>query len=295
MASEDLKNVLAMLAASPELENLSIEETRLSFDQLGQSFPLPDGVSISSAEVDGINAEWVRAANARDDLVILYLHGGGYIVGSLASHRHLSAALSQASGASVLALDYRLAPEHPFPAAVKDAVAAFGWLLQQGIKANRIVIAGDSAGGGLTIATLVTLRDEGVELPAAGVCLSPWVDLTNSAESITMVADPTLKKAGLDLMAQSYLQGQDSKTPLASPLFADLQGLPPLLIQVGTAELLYDDSIKLEARAKAAGVNATLEVWDEMIHVWHLFYPVLKEGRDAIARIGEYVKAQTNL
>jgi acetyl esterase/lipase len=167
--------------------------------------------------------------------------------------------------------------------------------LKQGAKAGHIIIAGDSAGGGLTVATLLASRDEGAELPAGGVCLSPWVDLTNSSESFTRVADPILKKEELDLMAQSYLQGQDVKTPLASPLFAELQGLPPLLIQVGTAEHLYDDSISLEARAREAGVTVTLEVWDEMIHIWHFFYPMLREGRDAIGRIGDFVKAQINL
>lgn len=295
MASEDIINVRALLAANPLMEDVSIEETRVALDQLGQSFPLPEGVSISSVVAEGINAEWVRASDAGAEAVILYLHGGGYTIGSLASHRHLCAALSRASGASVLALDYRLAPENAFPAAVEDAVTAFHWLLNQGTKAAHIVIAGDSAGGGLTVATLLALRDEGADLPAGGVCISPWVDLTNSSESFTRVADPMLKKAELDLMAQAYVQGQDLKAPLASPLFADLQGLPPLLIQVGTEEHLYDDSINLEARAREAGVNATLEVWDEMIHIWHYFYPMLREGRDAIVRIGEFVKARTSL
>jgi epsilon-lactone hydrolase len=295
MASEDIQNVRALLAANPEIGDLSIEETRVYFDQMGQSFPLPEGVSVSSADAEGLNAEWVRASNASDEAVMLYLHGGGYTIGSLVSHRHLCASLSRASGASVLALDYRLAPEHPFPAAVEDAVASYHWLLNQGTKAGHMVIAGDSAGGGLTVATLLALRDEGAELPAGGVCLSPWVDLSNSSESFTRVADPMLKRAELDLMAQAYLQGQDVKTPLASPLFADLQGLPPLLIQVGTEEHLYDDSIRLEARAREAGVKVRLEVWDEMIHIWHFFYPMLREGRDAIGRIGDFVKAQINL
>ncbi|MBI3651797.1 MAG: alpha/beta hydrolase [Acidobacteria bacterium] len=293
MASPDIQTVRELLASRPQSEELSIEETRLSFDQLGQSFPMPDGVSVSSAAVSGINAEWVRAANARDDVVILYLHGGGYIVGSLVSHRHLSAALSQASGASVLALDYRLAPENPFPAAVEDAIAAYQWLLQQHKKPSQIALAGDSAGGGLTLATLVALRDQGIALPACGVCLSPWVDLTNSSESYQTVADPMLRKEGLDEMAKAYLQGEDLRTPLASPLYADLQGLPPLLVQIGTADLLYAEALDLKARATAAGVQVELEVWDEMIHVWHLFYPMLQEGREAITKIGAYVKAQT--
>jgi epsilon-lactone hydrolase len=295
MASEDLKNVLAWMAANPAIEDLTLEESRSYFDSRGQEFPLPEGVSIASAEVDGIKAEWIRAANASEETVILYFHGGGYLIGSLASHRHITSAISQASEATVFAVDYRLAPEHPFPAAVDDAVAAYRWLLQQGIKPHRIIIAGDSAGGGLTIATLLTLRDEGTALPAAAVCISPWVDLTNSSESYKNLADPMLTKNELDQFAQGYLQGQDAKTPLASPLFADLHGLPPLLIQVGTQEHLYDDSVGLEAKAKEAGVNATLEVWEEMIHVWHYFHPMLQEGREAIARIGEFVKAHSKV
>jgi acetyl esterase/lipase len=290
MASDDIQIVRALLAANPDFSELSIEETRAFFDQMGQTFPLPEGVSVSSAEATGLNAEWVRAENASNECVLLFLHGGGYVIGSLASHRHLSAVLSQATGASVFALDYRLAPEHPFPAALDDSVAAYQWLLQQGIKANQLAIAGDSAGGGLTVATLLALRDRGLHLPACGVCLSPWVDLTNSSESYQTVDDPVLRKEGLDQMAQAYLQGQNAKTPLASPLFADLQGLPPLLVQVGTDEFLYSEAISLEALAKKAGVDITFEVWDEMIHIWHFFYPMLQEGREAIARIGTYVK-----
>jgi epsilon-lactone hydrolase len=294
MASDDLKNVLAWMAANPAIEDLTLEESRSYFDARGQEFPLPEGVSIASAEVDGIKAEWIRAANAEANRVILYFHGGGYLIGSLSSHRHITTSISQAASATVFAVDYRLAPEHPFPAPVLDAVSAYKWLLQQGIEPNQIVIAGDSAGGGLTLATLLTLRDESITLPAAAVCISPWVDLTNTAESFQKMPDPMLTKNELDQFAQGYLQGQDAKNPLASPLFADLHGLPPLLIQVGTQEHLYDDSVGLEARAKEAGVDATLEVWDEMIHVWHYFHPMLQEGRDAIARIGEFVKAHTN-
>lgn len=290
MASDDIQNVRALLAANPELNDLSVEETRVIMDQMGQNFPLPEGVSVSSVEATGINAEWVRTDNASQDRVVLFLHGGGYVIGSLASHRHLSAAISQATDASVFALDYRLAPEHPFPAALDDSVTAYQWLLQQGIKANQLAIAGDSAGGGLTLATLIALRDRGLQLPGCGVCLSPWVDLTNSSESYQTVDDPMLSKEGLDQMAQAYLQGQDARTPLASPLFADLQGLPPLLVQVGTDEFLYSEAISLDALAKKAGVDITFEVWEEMIHIWHFFYPMLREGREAIARIGTYVK-----
>jgi phosphinothricin tripeptide acetyl hydrolase len=195
----------------------------------------------------------------------------------------------------VLLPDYRLAPEHPFPAAVEDAVSAYRWLMAQRIAPARIVIAGDSAGGGLAVATLLALRDTGVSLPAAGVCISPWVDLTGSGQSYATRADvdPIVTRDGIDRMALAYLAGKDAKAPLASPLFADLHGLPPLLVQVGDAEVLLDDAVQLAARAKAAGVDATLDIWDEMIHVWHWFFPMLDEGQSAIDRIGQFVQART--
>ena len=291
MSSGDIKQVREMIASLPDWSTMDVPDTRAFYDQLGQQFPVPDGVAVEATDAGGVKAEWVRAPAARNDAVLLYVHGGGYVIGSPASHRHQVAALSQAAGIAALSLDYRLGPEHPFPAAVDDAVSAYQWLLQAGIAPNCIVIAGDSAGGGLTVATLLALRERGLPQAAAGVCISPWVDLTMTAESYTTKADvdPIVTRDGVTGMAQAYLQGQDAQTPLASPLFADLSGLPPLLIQVGTDEVLLDDSIQLEARAKAAGVEVTLEVWDEMIHVWHFFYPILSEGRDAIARIGEFV------
>src|SRR5215813_5141056 len=294
MISGDVKQVREFLASLPDIGSLTLAELRETYDQLGQQFPLPDGVSVTTTDAGGVNAEWAQAQNARRDAVILYFHGGGYVIGSPTSHRHLVAALSQAAGVSALAVDYRLSPEHPFPAAVDDAARAYQWLLQSGIAPSRIVIAGDSCGGGLTVATLLALRERGLPLPAAGVCLSSWVDLTITAESYTTKADvePIITRESVTAWAQAYLQGQDVRTPLASPIFADLSGLPPLLIQVGTEEVLLDDSTRLGARAKAAGVDATLEVWDEMIHVWHFFYPMLREGREAIARIGEFVRAR---
>jgi epsilon-lactone hydrolase len=295
MPGQEIQAVREMLASFPDSSALSIPELRAFYDSFGQYFPVDDGISVEKIDAGGVNAEWVRTANASCEAVVLYLHGGGYIIGSPASHRHVVAAISQSTGASVLVLDYRLAPEHPFPAAVQDAVAAYRWLIEQGIAPNKIAIAGDSAGGGLTIATLVALREGGVELPAAGVCISPWTDLTNSSESFKTKAetDPIVTLEMLQGMTQAYLQGQDAKASLASPLFADLQGLPPLLLQVGTEEVLLDDSFNLEGRAKEAGVNVKLEVCDEMIHVWHFFFPMLKEGREAIDRIGDFFKTQT--
>jgi acetyl esterase/lipase len=223
---------------------------------------------------------------------MLYLHGGGYVIGSLTTHRGLAGRLSQAAKARVLLIDYRLAPEHPFPAAVEDATAAYRWLLAHGCTPARLAIAGDSAGGGLTVATLVALRDAGQPLPAAGVCLSPWTDLEGLGESVTSKAsaDPIVQKEMLLRLASCYLGDADPRTPLAAPLYADLRGLPPLLVQVGTAEILLDDALRLAERAKAAGVAVTLEAWDDMIHVWQLFAPLLPEGQQAIARIGEFVQ-----
>lgn len=259
------------------------------------SFPSAGDTKCTPVNAGGVPAEWISASGAADDRVILYVHGGGYVMGSVTTHRETIARLSKAAKARALALDYRLAPEHPFPAAVDDAVAAYRWLLSQNIKPSRIVVAGDSAGGGLALATLVALRDAKVPLPAAGVCISPWVDMEGLGASMTTRAqvDPVVQKQGLLGMAQLYLGGKDPKSPLAAPLHANLEGLPPLLIQVGDAETLLDDSTRVTEKAKRSGVKVDLEIWPEMPHVWHLFAPFLPEGQQAIEKIGQYVQAQT--
>jgi acetyl esterase/lipase len=224
--------------------------------------------------------------------VIYYLHGGGYVLGSINTHREMVSRLSRAASARVLILDYRLAPENPFPAAVDDSTAAYRWLLSVGVDPARLVIAGDSAGGGLTVATLVALRDAGESLPRAGICLSPWVDLECVGECMVTKAerDPVLTRDISLMLAKAYLGDTDPRTPLASPIYADLTGLPPLLIQIGTAEVLFDDATRLADRARAAGVDVILEPWDDMIHVWHMFAAILPEGQQAIDRIGEFIR-----
>jgi len=226
--------------------------------------------------------------------VVLYLHGGGYVIGSPRSHRHLAAAVARASAARALLLDYRLAPEHPFPAALDDAVAAYEWLLGQGLDARRIVVAGDSAGGGLTVATLLALRDRGRPLPAAGVCISPWVDLTCSAQSYTSKAavDPIVTQESVTMLAKAYVGAGDVKAPLVSPLYANLAGLPPLLVHVGSDEVLLDDALGLGERARKAGVDVQVEEWPAMIHVWHWFQPMLEDAERATKAIGEFVRAR---
>lgn len=255
----------------------------------------PEGVTCTPVDAGGVSAEWSVAAGVDEAKVVLYVHGGGYVMGSAGSHRDVTGRLSKAAGARVLSLNYRLAPEHPFPAPVDDAVAAYRWLLAQGISPGNIAVAGDSAGGGLAIATLLALRDAGEPLPAAGIGISPWVDMEGTGESMTTRAavDPVVQKEGLLGMAKLYLGDADPKNPLAAPLHADLAGLPPLLLQVGDAETLLDDSTRLAERARAAGVDVTLKVWDEMPHVWHLFAPILPEGRQAIDEIGSFFQART--
>jgi phosphinothricin tripeptide acetyl hydrolase len=284
--------VRAHLAKLPSPDSLTIAERRTQYERAERAFPVPADVKIEHVAAPAAPAEWLTPAGARDDAAVLYLHGGGYVIGSPRSHRHVAAAIGAAAWARVLVPDYRLAPEHPFPAAVEDAVAAYRWLLSRGISPARIVIAGDSAGGGLAVATLLALRDGGVPLPAAGVCISPWVDLTCSGASYTtrVDVDPIVRAAGVGEMAALYLAGTDPKTPLASPLFADLSGLPPLLIHVGDDEVLLDDSMQLAERARKARVEATLDVWPAMIHVWHWFFPMLEEGQAAIDRIGAFVR-----
>jgi acetyl esterase/lipase len=262
---------------------------------LAAKFPVAPDVRYEKVDAAGVPAEWVVAPGAQSERVLLYLHGGGYVIGSINTHRDLAGRLSQAAAARVLLIDYRLAPEHPHPAAVEDATTAYRWLLRHGAIPAHTIIAGDSAGGGLTVATLVALRDAGEALPAAGVCISPWVDLEGIGESMTTKAsvDPIVQRQGLVWFANLYLGGANPRTPLAAPLYADLHGLPPLFIHVGTAETLLDDATRLAERAKTAGVDVTLEACEEMIHVWHLFAAMLPEGQQAIERVGAYIRQHT--
>ena len=291
-----IEKVRAHLAKIPPAT--TVAERRAQYDRAERVFPVPPDVGVKTvtikpAQGPEIAAEWLEPPAAREGAALLYLHGGGYVIGSPRSHRHLAAALARAAGAAALLPEYRLAPEHPFPAAVEDAVAAYRWLLERGAQPGRVMIAGDSAGGGLTVATLLALRDRGLPPPAAGICISPWVDLTCAAPSYRTKAasDPIVTGEGVGMMAKAYLGGTDAKTPLASPLFADLAGLPPLLVQVGSEEVLLDDAVGLAERAKAAGVAATLEVWPDMIHVWHWFFPMLDEGQRAIDSAGAFARA----
>src|SRR5580698_140098 len=291
MASEELAKVIAMIKSVPRDPTASVERMRGAMEKVSEH--VARDVKCEAVSAGDVPAEWIVPPNAANDRVILYLHGGGYVMGSINTHRAMIARIARASEAKALALNYRMAPEDPFPTAVDDATAAYRWLLAQGYKPGKIVISGDSAGGGLTLATLLALRDAGTPLPAAAVTISPWAALEGTGASVATraAADPMVDKAGLLRMAQMYAGESERKNPLISPIYADYKGLPPMLIQVGDAEILLDDSTRVAERARAAGIKVELEAWPEMFHVWHVFAKILPEGQQAIDRIGEYVRA----
>ena len=295
MASPELDTVLQMIRERGEEERVTIEDNRLSYEKLVASLPMDDDISTEKVGAGGVAAEWIVAPEAQDGRVLLYFHGGGYVFGSMRTHRVMLAHISRAAQARVLGLEYRLAPEFPFPAPVEDAVAAYRWLLSNGTNPKKIVLAGDSAGGGLTIAALVALRYLGEPMPAAGVGISPWTDMEATGQSFTTNAevDPMVSRDGIFSIATTYLAGKDPRAPLASPIHADLTGLPPLLLQVGSIETLLDDTTVLAQRAREAGVEVEVDVWDDMPHVWHHFAPILPEARQAIQRMAEFMRKHT--
>jgi acetyl esterase/lipase len=252
---------------------------------------MPLNVDVQPIAIGDMPAEWLRPIGVKDDRVVLYLHGGGYTLGSCNTHRALGARLAIASRAPVLTIDYRLAPEYPFPAALEDAVAAYRWLIDLEMAACPIAFAGDSAGGGLAIAMAIMLRDQGERLPAAIVCTSPWADLTVTGESMVTraKADPLISRESSLYHAALYIAQHDPCLPLISPVYADLHSLPPLFIQVGDREVLLSDSVRLAERARQAGVDTTLEIWDGMWHVWQAYAGYVPEAQQAIVRVGVFI------
>ena len=257
---------------------------------------IPDEVKLEAVDANGVSCEWVTMGNADSSKVLLYFHGGGYVFGGLDSHRDLCWRLSEQSGARVLAVDYRLAPEHRFPGAVEDATTSYRWLLEQGYTADKIAIGGDSAGGGLAVATMLNLKNLGVKLPNCAILLSPWVDLSCSGDSIAAnaKADPMLSPVAVQKFANLYLDDLDRKAPLASPLFADLTGLPPMLVHVGDTEILQSDAERLVNKINDAGGEAVLEVWPKMAHVFQVLASRIPEGKVAIEKLGEFIKQRLN-
>jgi len=256
------------------------------------STPLPKDAQFEATDASGVRAEWISFPASDPSKVILYLHGGGYALGSIETHRGLAARIAEAAGTRCLLIDYRLAPEVLFPGAVEDATAAYLFLRDQGFAPEQIAIGGDSAGGGLMFSTLVNLRDLGHALPAVAFALSPWVDLEGLGDSMTSRRedDPMIEKEGLVAVGKLYLGDADPKTPLAAPLYADLSGLPPMLIQVGTAEVLLDDSTRIAQRLREAGIGVELREFEDLIHVFQALAPMVPEALEAIDEIGSFLK-----
>ena len=292
MASAEHQALVEILRNQPVLDGATILDKRAGMESMAGGAPLPDGTTVQVVDAGGVPSEWVAIEGAEQGAVVLYLHGGGYCIGSLNTHRGMAARVAAVCGARVLNVDYRLAPEHPHPAAVDDAMAAYRWLLGTGVAPGAVVLGGDSAGGGLVVATLLALRDAGDPLPTGGFCLSPWVDLTCTAGTFQTKADddPMCTKEGLDEMAAAYAGEHGLEHPLVSPLHADLSGLPPLLIHVGTAEVLLDDAVRLAERARAAGVDVRLEAWDDLVHVFQAFAPMVPEAIEALDGIGAFAR-----
>jgi monoterpene epsilon-lactone hydrolase len=290
MADPEIVALRALLASRPRATELA--QMRRDIDARGLEFGLPSDVKVEKVAANGVACEWTTTPHANRESAVLYLHGGGYVIGSLDSHRHLVAEVGRASGARALAVDYRMAPEHPFPAAVDDAVAAYRFLLDSGIAPGKIAIAGDSAGGGLVVGAMLAIRAAGLPSAGCGWCISPWVDMEALGASYVDRAetDPTVQKATILMMAERYLGGADAKSPFAAPIYGDLRGLPPLLIQVGAVETLLDDSLRLARLAGIADVMVELQIWPEMIHVWPLYHTKLAAGRRAIAAGGLFVR-----
>lgn len=289
MPSPELVKLVKAKRAAPYGPDKTIDELRSETDARVDDSILPVGTCYEAVDADGVACEWIATPGVADDQVFLFIHGGGYYRGSIASSRSPAAEIARACGVRVLSVEYRLAPEHAFPAALDDVVTAYKWLLRQGISNDNVVVGGISAGGGLTAALLLALKADGTAQPAGAVPLSPWLDLTQSGATFESKADvdPIISKVYLDRMAALYVPDGDVRTPLVSPLFGDLSGLPPQLIQVGSAEVLLDDSIEYARRLAIADSRVTLDVWEGLIHGWH-GSPSLPETQRAIGQIARF-------
>jgi acetyl esterase/lipase len=295
--AEAVKDQLRLMREQVVGASPTLEEQRAAAEGFGALGAEPDGVRYEMTDAGGIGAMWVIPDGAADDAVLQYVHGGGYVICSLESHRKMVGHIAKAAGVKALHVDYGLAPENPHPGPVNDSVSAYQWLLDQGYAPGRLAIAGDSAGGGLTMATLLALRDRGIPLPAAAVPLSPWIDLEGTGESMDNRAEVDLlvSREALKGMVDHFVGGGDVRDPLAAPLYGDLTGLPPLYIQVGDEETLLDDSTRLAANARAAGVDVRLDVFPEMQHVFQMMCGVAPEADEAIERIGAWLRERLGI
>jgi len=291
MTQSEIDAIRALLASKPR--PVGWDERRRRIDEVGAVWPVADDIKLDPVDLGGVPGEWSIAPGSDVSRVLMFFHGGGYCSGSICSHRRLVTEAGRAARRRTLAVGYRLAPEHPFPAALDDALLAWRFLRNQGVTSDRVAIGGDSAGGGLTVALINQLREVSKEQPACAWLLSPWTDLTMSGATLAGkdADDPLIHKAYLRELADAYLPaGMDRKDPRVSPLYADLHGLPPTLIQVGSAETLLADATRFAAAAGAADVAVTLEVWPRMIHAWPMWNARLELGRRALLRAGSFIR-----
>ena len=276
-----------------DVANVPVETARKHLEMVARTLlPRAIGIEVEQSQLGGIDIDWLRPKQARKDKVLLYLHGGAYILGSRRTHRQLASHMARAAGVVAVLPEYRLAPEHQFPAAIEDAVAVYRALLESGFKPQDIVISGDSAGGGLSVATLLSLRHAGDPMPAAAVLLSPFLDVTASGESATTRADqdPWFEVTDMSVVARYYCPDESKwHDPLVSPVFANVSGLPPMLIQVGNDEILLSDSTRFAEKLDAAGIDVEIEIFPDMWHVFQMFVRKMPEARKAVAKIGQYI------
>jgi monoterpene epsilon-lactone hydrolase len=292
MARSEIGTIRALLTSRPR--PVGWDERRQRLDDVGAIWPVAADVELSAADVGGVPAEWSSVPGSDPSRVILFFHGGGYCSGSIRSHRRMVSEAGRAAAARTLAIGYRLAPEHPFPAALDDVVSAWRYLRAQGIAAPHIAVGGDSAGGGLTAALINRLREDGEAQPGCAWLVSPWIDLTMSGATLASkdTVDPLIHRSYLEELASAYVPGgMDRKDPRISPLYARLEGFPPTLIQVGSAESLLSDATRFAEALGAANVAVALEIWPHMIHAWHLWNAHLRAGRRALAGAGAFIKA----
>lgn len=291
MASKKFDHFYQKLIAKAIPAGLPVEEVRAAFEKWMAEYPPPENTRFEKFTIGATPACWIIAPGAERHNIVLFFFGGSYTAGSIQSHRGLLGRLSAASGSAVLAIDYRLAPEHPFPEGLEDAFAAYLWLIHHPYPPNRIALAGISAGSGLSLALLFKLKLEKKTLPKAVLCLCPWVDLAMKAPSIrTNNGKDLLKPERLAWAVDQYAAGKDPKDPFISPLYGDLSGLPPLFIQSGTRDLIHDEAMQLGEKAKKSGTEVTLDVWPDMVHAWQLFYPAFPESQEAVVKAGEFLK-----
>ena len=287
-----LKNIIEAKRKNPYIESKTIDQLRKETETAGSLIPLPKNIKYKRVAAGNVDAEWITCGEVNKNRIFLFMHGGGYYRGSVAATRATVARISAEAKVKCLSIEYRLAPEHPYPAAIDDTYSAYQWLVNEGISPKHIIVSGQSAGGGLCLALLLKIKENNISQPLGAVALSPWTDLSQSGK--TMIKnekiDPVINKKYLDRFAKLYFPDLKNMSHLASPIIGDLSGLPDILIQVGSAETMLDDSTRFYEKAKKANVNAKLEIWEDMFHGWHSSAHILKDAENAIVSIGKFCR-----